>query len=510
MRAIKLKEHIKGIAGIGAAAAGYLRRGVRLADGKLSTSLADFGVVPRGALAVSIGSGGTSIAYATTFLSRLAVKHMETVPFEGEGYPAPEDVATAAAGVRESLGLRRTPARLVIPKSWAIVRPVELPLAARENLGNIVSYEMDRLTPFTAEEVFYDYYAVAQDEQTITLLLSAVKKQTIEPYLDALKQRGVEVAGVGIDLLDTAGLCSKGKEDRFIFLRMSGEGVEGCLHASGLVAMVMPRVGAEAHQKGRVFDGVHRLLETAGTNGDSRAILWSDEAAQIRPRRETGLLAERLTPENVNVTLPEDVTEPIPYEALAGALGPLRKEAKLIDLLAGGERRKRRRPLLFTALFALAIAVVGILYLLMPLYFEGKRLEEMDRQIALRKGEARRMELLRTTNEKLKAEVGDIKDFKRSRAQTLTMMRELYFLFPKTVWLTRLRVSEASIDMEGYAKSAADVLARLKASKTLARAEFASPPVKDQRYGERFVVKIEMEGSRKDAVDKGKAERKQQ
>jgi Tfp pilus assembly protein PilN len=213
----------------------------------------------------------------------------------------------------------------------------------------------------------------------------------------------------------------------------------------------------------------------------------------------------------MGVTLPEGSGTVIPYEAIAGAVGSLHKQTTPQDLLSKGEHKRQRQPLLVTGLLALAILVVMALYLLMPFYFEGKRLEEMDRQIALHKGEARKVELMRTGNEKLKAEIGVIEDFERKRAHTLAMTKELNGLFPKSVWFTRLRVSDASIDLEGYAKSAVDCLAKLRASKTFAKAEFVSPPMKDQRTNsERFAIKIELENRQVNGVEKGKIGRPEQ
>lgn len=43
-------------------------------------------------------------------------------------------------------------------------RQVELPLAAMENLREVLSFEMDRHTPFSAEEVYFDYRLISTDK----------------------------------------------------------------------------------------------------------------------------------------------------------------------------------------------------------------------------------------------------------------------------------------------------------------------------------------------------------
>ena len=55
------------------------------------------------------------------------------------------------------------PVVLRLDPALAIVQPVELPLVAEENLGQVLAYQMDRETPFTADRVYFDYRVVDRD-----------------------------------------------------------------------------------------------------------------------------------------------------------------------------------------------------------------------------------------------------------------------------------------------------------------------------------------------------------
>jgi Tfp pilus assembly protein PilN len=71
-------------------------------------------------------------------------------------------------------------------------------------------------------------------------------------------------------------------------------------------------------------------------------------------------------------------------------------------------------------------------------------------------------------------------------------------VLPKSVWLTRARVTETTVDLEGYAGSAADILPKLEASPLLRKVEFASPTFRDTRLNaDRFVIKAEIESEKK-------------
>jgi len=117
------------------------------------------------------------------------------------------DPETAGAALREIV---RTAAgsydRAVvrIPASRALHRTTHLPLAARGDLREAVGYDMDRQTPFTAEEV---YYAVADRGPTpagdaVAVELEVVRRRDVDPALAALHSAGiaadsVEIAGGG-------------------------------------------------------------------------------------------------------------------------------------------------------------------------------------------------------------------------------------------------------------------------------------------------------------------------
>src|SRR5688572_14780902 len=76
------------------------------------------------------------------------------------------DPARAGAAVRallERAGEARGRARLALAPREALVRRVTMPAATEENLGTVLGFEMDRLTPFPAEDVYYDYRVVGRD-----------------------------------------------------------------------------------------------------------------------------------------------------------------------------------------------------------------------------------------------------------------------------------------------------------------------------------------------------------
>lgn len=63
---------------------------------------------------------------------------------------------------------------LCLPAEKVLFKRLTLPLAAEENLREVLGFEMDRQTPFSLEQVFYDYILSARNSKNNTLTLNMV------------------------------------------------------------------------------------------------------------------------------------------------------------------------------------------------------------------------------------------------------------------------------------------------------------------------------------------------
>lgn len=84
---------------------------------------------------------------------------------------------------------------LVLPEGEALARPLSLPLAAEENLREVLSFEMDRYTPFPAGEVYYDCVITGRDARNHTLDARLVfsPRASVDRLLEAAGRAGATV-----------------------------------------------------------------------------------------------------------------------------------------------------------------------------------------------------------------------------------------------------------------------------------------------------------------------------
>jgi general secretion pathway protein L len=350
----------------------------------LTFSLADDRIAPRRCLSIVMETGGVSFVYRSRFLFHEKKRETRRYPAEAGKYPAPENLAAAtalAAGELKAAGAQIT---LVIPRAWAILKTTEFPLTVKKNLSNVVSFELDRLTPLSSERALFDFLILGEDENRIRIMLAAMKAETLQPYMEALRERGIAVGRVALAIPGEPGHDSCGKEG----------------------------------------------IRTGGMN-----------------------------------------------------------------LLDQGVYKTQKTPMALTILLLAVLIASGLFWMVSPLQLEQKRVEAIDREIAARRDEVKKVEALKKEIEEVRKERAVINGFRTSRPITLDLLKELTRVLPDSAWLSRVRCTETTVDIEGYAASATDILPKLENSGYFKKVEFASPTLRDARLNaDRFVIKMEIEG----------------
>ena len=147
--------------------------------------------------------------------------------------PAAGRVACASA----LRGIRRSSAEIVLRLSpdKLLRRRVELPLAAIENLREVLGFEMDRLTPFKTADAAYDYRVVSTDReaQRVTVDLAVAPLALVD---------GAARVAAALDLSPDRVDVSTGSEPdegRFNLLRAPAENGGGFLRRLNIALSVL-------------------------------------------------------------------------------------------------------------------------------------------------------------------------------------------------------------------------------------------------------------------------------
>ncbi len=90
--------------------------------------------------------------------------------------------------------------RLVLPPANVLRRRISLPIATEENLRQVVGFDLDRQTPFSAASAFYDVKIEQRDTTSgmLTAQLAATAKAEIESVIALLAKGGMTVRAIGV------------------------------------------------------------------------------------------------------------------------------------------------------------------------------------------------------------------------------------------------------------------------------------------------------------------------
>ncbi len=472
----------------------------------LTFSPADDMIFPQKGLAVSIGKGNISVAYGTKFLSGTTVYGAKTYPLEGTSrYPQPDEMVSSLALAVNEFGAPRTGITLSIPKAWTIIRTVEFPSTVKENLASVVAYEMDRITPFTSDEAFFDFRVLKEDGEKIVLLIMAARADAVMPYMTSLSENGFTISGITVDLAGITALCGqKEKDSDILFIGIDEKEYEGAQFTGGSLVQVFSGFFTATDDSSRaetISASLKKLIEASKERGKSPKIVahFKNNSPSLVELLKVRLSVpfSLLRPTDARIKFAQTSQE-VPYGAVGSLIETLQERDRGMNLLKRGVYAKQKPPVISTVILTAAIIVVWVIYLLAPLRVEKKRLAEITHEAASKKVEVKKVEDLKKTTKDLAAEIASIRGFKEDRPMVLNIIKELTVVLPKSTWLTRVRVTETGVDIEGYAASASELLPKLEASKLFQKVEFASPTFRDVKMNsDRFVIKMEIEGIKK-------------
>ncbi|MBP6627333.1 MAG: PilN domain-containing protein [Arenimonas sp.] len=117
----------------------------------------------------------------------------------------PLDDAELLRAVHARLEQSRAPRWLLLPAAQVLRRTLTLPAAAEARLRDVLAFELDRQTPFSADQVSYEGRVLARDlaTQQLQVELAVLPRARLDAQLQAL---GALAPGLsGVDVADAAG-----------------------------------------------------------------------------------------------------------------------------------------------------------------------------------------------------------------------------------------------------------------------------------------------------------------
>lgn len=238
-----------------------------------------------------------------------------------DAFPLSQDAALQRQEIDDLLRrseLLEAPRFLLLERDAVLSKELKLPLAAEPNLAQVLTFEMDRQTPFRAGSVYFDWKIADRTSAPgqLKLQLFVVPRAEVDRAVSALANRGLALAGVDVRDHDrTLGLNLLPADQRVRTVNPRAR-LNLALGAAcvGLLALVMAQsLYLRAHQVGELEAAIAAVQDEAR------------EVAQIRKQIEdaseaAGFLASRRGELPLAIEVLADVTRTLPDDTFLDRL----------------------------------------------------------------------------------------------------------------------------------------------------------------------------------------------
>jgi Tfp pilus assembly protein PilN len=392
---------------------------------------------------------------------------------------------------------RITPASvfLGIPRSNAILRYLELPLAVKENLRETLGYELEKYVPFSPEDVYFDFQIISEDKSAdrLQLLLVVAKKQSLAPLLAISERLGFGISGVGITATALADyFLWRGKKENAIlrsFIFASEGHVELGLVKDGMLLYSRDLSRSEGFIESIQAELTKMRMEFAEDNELLDTLLCGiekDDPLQGHLNKTEGIALHQV-----------DLSETkIPSSALMAAFGlalkGVRKTSMDINLLPPALRKKPSRFKYYTLFGLVFLVLLGSLAWGGGVFFQRQwTLDTLDGEIKKLEFKLKKFERLKTEKQRMEDRINYLNTLRQGGPPILLILRELSERIPEDAWLNGFNFSEKGIELEGEAASASELIPLLEASPMFGDVAFLSA-IRKQGNKDRFRIGLSL------------------
>lgn len=346
-------------------------------------------------------------------------------------------------------------------------RTVELPVRSEEDIKHALVFEMEKHLPLEPDEYSTDFHTLESTKDGTRNLVMAIRKEKVTWIHKCLQETGLKFLGVKCTAIEAANelMSTVNVSDALVVYPSGGAFQVIGIKGSNPVYLKM------FENREAVIAGIERNLE-----GYGKVLYYAGSGSTVD--------FDRFSPRTVPMNMPN---------VLAGLkAGKSRANLNLVPE-EYGTPKKDYYP---TALVILCVACTLIFFSTSILSYlkDYRALSSVKSSIEKIKGETR--EVVETERKATAArdKLAFLNEFQHNKNTKVRVLADLSWLLPKNAWLTALSVDEqGTVEIDGFAGTAADIIPPLENSPLFKDVEFSSP-VTVKAGTERFAIKMHLEG----------------
>jgi Tfp pilus assembly protein PilN len=373
---------------------------------------------------------------------------------------------------------------LSLPREHGVVRQIEFPAEIRDKLKSAIELQLESLSPWSANEVYWDFAADHSQKgaKAIRVTIAIIPRATLDPWIEFFREARLPLSGAALSSL----ICAHGVTTLWsdgtptIILDCEAGHVEGSL-ISGTHLWSFMQTGEETTESVRAT--VDRLVAVGriSPTTDSRVLVYGPVSSSVGG--PVTLPLENAKPDSSNQ-----------FGAVAAALSGVRKGRFTSNLIPVAQRYRRSQlQLIPTYVLLMFSALLGLALLgrepYQSMVYSARIEDEIQKIAPVARQVATQQSELNTLSERYRA----LADHLHSRDYNLEALRELARLLPPTCWLANYSYQDGTITFSGLADSASEIQKVLEDSPLLKDVQFTSSVTRDEKGKDHFTLRATVE-----------------
>ncbi len=397
---------------------------------------------------------------------------------------------------------------LGLPRKDIILRYLDLPAEVSDNLKQVVLYQVQSFEPTEEDKFYFDYAPLkgAHDAKRLIVLLIMIRKNTLDGYLDVLRELGIKPAAV---------VCSSVALANLLLQETKAQEKKTCILADlkpGGMEVIALRDGALLHTRsaergeGMAWKELFlRELEAAAAKirldpeeEIDDVVLTGEFAGEAQPEIQEALGECSLIRRYIHFETPVQNHTSAEEASVALGLaysGIARRPALRVNLLPMTLRTQQTR----WAYVPTIVLGVSILVLLVGMFFrdpiqERILMRRLDQESQNLRPRVARIQSIVNESESLEKQISYLEGLVRKRDMNLEILRELTTILPTDTFLNVYINKEGVIQISGSSGNAPDLIPKLEKSPLLMNVIQQGTIFKDAQTGkDRFNFQAKLE-----------------
>ena len=382
----------------------------------------------------------------------------------------------------EMHGLDRDNVVLGLPRHEVIIKEVEMPLEAEENLDQVLQFQVEKMQPVDEVTSCWDYTVVERDAESKKLRIQlfmapgAVLDRYLNLFLEVnLYPRAVRVSTIGLLQIFSIHEDPYPKAAPYLLMDIGSEGLElilllGRERFASVKSSTAPDVE-------RILEELDRFVARMDFEGEELAKVYLSGALagelsqQLRERiGDCELLLERVSLPGLSSTRRQAA---VCAGAVGLALSGMNKAVGAKVNLIPREKRVVAERVSLTPTLALAalLLVMGVAVIAREYIQERHFLAQVENQIQILQPEVDRIMAVRSQRDQLRKQFDEISVLMNGQQKVLTVLKELTERIPNDSFLQNINIQGDKISMTGFSDSASSLLKLLTELEHLERVE---------------------------------------